>query len=174
MLARASIPLLLLLAVAIVPQPAGAVNLPAYTLVVPCWASGGVSSGPLVTLPSGVYAVTIEGACDFGVATSPAISQPVNTPCNAPPVYNVPCVSGASVDVPMAACFLSVGVAYTYCGISNGVANCHQYVAVNGQCFPLGAGLLSHGGGSVSARYVDGHYADNVGAFTVTFTLTPL
>lgn len=172
---RIAVPIVLLLAFSVVPAPAQGVNTITYALVVPCWDADGVSSGPLVTMPSGIYAITITGACDFGTHLAPGNSVPVNTPCSVPPVQNIPCISGASVDVPAAACLVSASVVWTYCGAQTGVLSCaQQHVVVNNQCFPLGTGLLAHGGGPVSARYVDSIYSDNVGAFVVTFQFTPL
>ena len=156
------------------PVQADAVNVPAITFAVPCTSSS-TSTGSLgITLPSGTYAVTVEGACSIGFTSVHSI------PLSTCPVTGPPCVdSGGSVTLPGATCNVSAGaVAVGTCyATSPHVNGCGHpgTVRVNGQCLALQtAGLVTHGGGPMVAGVVDSNYGDNVGAFVVTAVLTAL
>lgn len=162
-----------------VPQQARAVNTPVVSFVVDCANPNGASTGSLgLELPSGRYFVTVAGACTF--ATNTTHSYPVGTCVS--PVHTLPCVStGTAVhNVPGATCTIGVGGVYHHTCGPQGVwlplCGWWYTVQVDGQCLELQqqAGFVNHPGGPMTARVVDGPYADNVGQFVVTAFWTPL
>lgn len=174
-LARVLVPLALA-ASAVLPSaatPANAVQSLAYTFAVPCNDPSPTPS--LVDLPSGRYAVAYVGACTYDIGHTSSV--PVNTPCTLPTVGTVPCVSTTVNNVPGVLSQISTGsvdvkgfvpsVAPTDCGTD-------AHVEVDGQCVPLNAGTIAHGGGVMTAWFADGAHADNLGAFLVTVVWTPL
>lgn len=159
--------------------PAESANLPTWTWVVSCADPDGVSTTETLgtTLPSGTYLVTVEGAC---VHTAPGSRDlNVGTPCSAPLVGTIPCATLTTVhNVPGTACPLATTaqVWTEPCTPSVTLGTCATFtVVVNGQCLVTGtAGLVTHAGGGMNARFIDGFYSDNTGYFVVTAVLTPL
>jgi hypothetical protein len=166
--------------------PTEAVNLPAYTWLVACHDENGVASNEVldVTLPNGIYLVTAVGLCsphglnDWGTT--------VGTPCSTTTTGSIPCVTLTAQNLPGQACWESVlAASVNVCAPSAptaGLTGCGLYgVTVstdgqaNDQCLSLGAaGLVSHAGGPMRARFTDDAYADNTGSFLVTAVFTPL
>lgn len=161
-----------------VPHPAQAINTLAYSWVVDCANPSGASTGSLgITLPSGIYLVAVEGACTYGTQTTHTYNVRACLPNGANPCVN----TGANVTgVPGATCIVGVSGVYHQTCDPNGVwlPGCGWWftVQVNNQCLSVQhtSGLISHGGGAMTARVLDGRYDDNVGQFVVTATWTPL
>lgn len=107
-IARFVAPAAAVAALALPQSPAQAVNTLAYSWVVHC-NNLQQQPTPLLELPKGTYAVTVEGACTFGVTTTHSV--PVSTCVN--PLQSLPCVNtGAQVNnVPGATCYVGVGAA---------------------------------------------------------------
>lgn len=160
-------------------SPAPAVQSLTYSWAVPCDDGDGVYSDEAlgVTLPSGTYAVTVAGACSIAALSLWNISA--GTPCSTSATGPIPCVSATVGNVPSELCGTATGPVYTQqCdqwAIITSVGSCGDgTVAVNGTCLTAGtAGLVTHTGGAMHARYLDSRYDDNLGAFIVTATWTP-
>lgn len=149
---------------------AGAVNSLAFTMTLACNDADGVRSDEVlpIELPSGNYAVTVEGFCAFNNDATFAVTQ--GTPCVSP---DVPCASVTVQNLPGEACSWSAGEVQLW-GCQNVVtSNCSQNVQVNGQCV-RSAGVVSHTGGVMVATFDDAPIEDNDGAFTITVVWTPL
>jgi hypothetical protein len=155
---------------------ATAVNTLTYTFPLLCSDAGGERSDEYVsglTLPNGLYAVTVTGACTITVLGHSVAGA---TPCSAPVVGAIPCVNtGITVNnLPSAICGTSVsGTARTDCPTTAGLIACGHYsVRVAGGCVD-GAGTVYHGGGVMSAQFVDDNFSDNGGVLLITVTWTP-
>lgn len=171
--------LLLPLAVAAgiaVPTGAHATDTLAWTFAVPCASPAGATTPAGIGLPTGVYAVTVSGACavDFGLRSVPV----GGTPCTAPVVGPVPCTSpvttinnaptfgqvstGSGDDITTAP-----SVSLPGCGL--------LYITIDGNCFAGQAGTYNRTiSGPMTVAFVDTYYPDNVGELIVTVTWTPL
>lgn len=162
--------------------PASAVNVPAFTWVVPCNDPDGVATDEVVPgleMPSGIYVVTAVGVCspdagfDFGLSTS--------TPCSTTTTGPLPCATTSLRNLPGQVCWNSVLFATAQVCGPNGTGaslnNCGTLfgVIVDDQCLALGgAGTINHGPGPMRARFNDSGHGDNAGVFIVTAALTPL
>ncbi|MBW3669504.1 MAG: hypothetical protein KY443_09875 [Actinobacteria bacterium] len=161
--------------------PAQSLNPDVWSWVVSCADSTPTTSdstgGIATTMPSGVYAVTVEGACLHTPATLQDLN--VGTPCALPGVGPVPCTTVTTVhNVPGAACSM-VTTAQTIvwpCIPAVGESTCVYTVTVNGQCLTRGTvGLVNHLALTpMSAKFEDNIYEDNTGFFVVTAKLTAL
>ena len=176
---RFAMPALAMAALAFPPSQAHAVNSLAYTWTIDCANPNATSTGPLVTMASGTYLVTVTGACSYGVDTTHSV--PVTTCVS--PVNTLPCLdTGMSVNnVPGYTCVVGGGIAHAATCPTPGayVSGCGGSftVVVNEQCLsavPNQAGLISHGGGAMTARTIDSGHYNNIGAFVVTAVWTPL
>lgn len=173
---RALYPLVAAAALAM-PTQAQSVNTLAVSWVVNC-ADSNAAAAPLLTLPMGTYVVTAEGACSLSFPQSHTV--PVTTCVS--PVNTLPCVdTGIRVNqVPGATCNVSAGAAFastcTPVGYVPGPCTVGTIVINESRCLDIGgvAGVIAHGGGSMTARMVDTFYGDNAGAFVVTAVWTPL
>lgn len=172
-------PMAAVAALALPASPARAVNTPVYTFTVDCAVGTASTAGLGVELPSGRYLVTVAGACSYDGDIDRTV--PVSTCLH--PLEAYPCVNtGVSVsNVPGEACIVGAGTVYAQTCVDRGVWQplCDWWftVKVNDQCLttvPHQVGIVQHNGGAMTARVVDGNYADNIGVFTVTAVLTPL
>lgn len=149
----------------------------AFTFVVPCDSSSGTSSGAL-DMPTGVYAVTVVGACVHNTTQSSSVA--LGTPCTLPVVGTVPCAGTTVHNVPPAACHTTTGFVRTDCsGAPAGVRTetCGElYVEVAGDCVPGQAGFVVHEAplSPMTARFSDSVYSDNAGTLVVTAVWTLL
>ena len=159
--------------------PAQSLNPQTWTWVVDCRDSDGVNTMETLslntTLPSGVYAVTVEGVC---LHTGGSRDWNVGTPCSVPVVGTVPCTTVTTINnTPGAVCSLVTG-AGLYANACEPVAtttSCFLTVLVNGQCLVSGtAGLVTHDGTGMHAKFWDSNHGDNTGFFVVTAALTAL
>jgi hypothetical protein len=169
-----------LAAVASFALPAGgahAVSTLTYVFVVPCDSGATVTPAAGITMPSGVYAVTVAGACSFNDDLSRKTNVTESTPCSAPVVGTIPCEGTTVSNVPLPVCEVTTGsVAVRGCPPASSVqlGDCGGiYVAVDSVCVD-GDALVRHNEGPMGARFVDGNYADNHGAVVVTAVWTPL
>src|SRR5688572_22077976 len=94
----------LLLTATMLPAPASATGFSTLTdtILVPCNQS--TASFSNLDVPQGWLAVTVEGACDYALNTNTATVATIGTPCEIPPIYNIPCVQGLGVGVPFPLC----------------------------------------------------------------------
>lgn len=157
--------------------PSEAVQTPVWTFVVDCADPNGSGTDDFgLDMPNGWYAVAVAGACLVDTHVTYGFS--VGTPCSAPVVGAIPCVSpGPGIsNVPGALCWThTVAVGVQPCGGAGVFLNgCLYVIAVDGQCLPLGVGTIYHNPGPMRAHFLDGQYADNVGYYVVTVTWTPL
>ena len=157
-------------------DPSHAVQTLAWEFVLPCHDGTVVSSGPVIELPSGTYAYTVKGGCLYGVDQSRSYSTTVGTPCSDPTVGPLPCANTTLANIPMPACqLLTEGMTADGCARVVQPTPCGLSVVINGACVSnTGVGPLVHGGGPMTAQFVDSFYDDNIGAFTVTVVWTPL
>ena len=154
--------------------PASAVSTLTFAFVVLCDDTAGTSSSEFgFDFPTGSYLVTVTGGCLYGATTNYSVS----TPC-AGPAGPMPC---ATVNNVPAVCRLHLGSVSTGdCG-TTAQFNCSggspYYVELDGRCVPDGVAVHYHATpGPMTAKFVDCGwcYADNVGAYIVTATWTPL
>lgn len=155
--------------------PAHATQTLAYVFAVSCDGSPTGSAG--LTLPAGTYAVSVAGACLGDLTTQ---SVPVGpTPCTAPGVGPIPCVSQITTVNNVPTVFQgSTGAVYFN---RNGVvanASCAglYWVRLDGSfCLNQTAGTYYRNfSGPMTAQFVDTYYADNAGVLLVTVVWTPL
>lgn len=160
--------------------PAHSLNPQTWTWVVDCRDADGVNTTETLgtTLPSGVYLVSVEGACSHTGTGLQDLN--VGTPCTVPLVGPVPCTTAATIhNVPAAACSqdTTAGINVVPCSPALGQPpSCFDTVLVDGQCLVSGTvGLVTHGANTgMTARFLDTIYGDNTGFFVVTAALTPL
>jgi hypothetical protein len=176
-LTRILAPLAAAAALAAPTQAAHAASTLTYVFAVPCTSGATVSPVAGLTMPSGTYAVTVTGACTFNDDLSRTTSTTVATPCSAPVAGPVPCTSNTVSNIPLPVCEVTTGsVAVRGCppASSTSLGDCvNIYVAVDTTCVN-GFALMHHSEGAMTARFVDGNYADNHGALVVTAVWTPL
>lgn len=164
----------------LVPAQSHATQTLVYTWVFNCASPTPIGGQPTLTMPTGTYAFTVEGACSY--ANNPStISQP-GTPCTAPVVGPIPCVASGPLvnNAPGIACRVWTGpVTAGTCSPNVFVPTCAApAVLVDGTtCVSGGAvTLVPHltANKSFAVTLQDGNFADNVGVLTVTAVWTPL
>jgi len=162
-----------LAAVAVVPQPAGAVQTLAYTFAVNCADSVGTTTVSGLEFPNGRYAVAVVGACVTNIGSRSSMT--VGTPCDLPVVGGVPCTSTTVNNLPWEACDVSTGSAGTR-GCNVVTSRCVEGldILINGICVDGQVAFHDHSGGPMTVRFSDSRYDDNAGAFLVTVVWTPL
>lgn len=168
--------------------PSEAVNLPAFTWIVPCDDPDGVATNefvPDVFMVGGTYLVTTAGVCT--IDDNFYFTGSTGTPCGTSTTGPLPCATVNLQNLPGPLCWESL--LYATVGLCAGpygepagpgahLNNCSTSygVAVNATCLPLGgAGIITQAtAGPMRAKFIDVAYADNGGYFVVTATLTPL
>jgi hypothetical protein len=156
-----------------VPMNAHATNTLTWTFAVPC--TGAASTPTGFGLPTGVYAVTVAGACIVDLNNNPRTVG--GTPCTVPVAGAVPCVDPVTVNG-----LTLFGQVTTGSGdditTAPGATNygCAVFsIRIDGNCFAAQAGTYNRTiSGAMTVSFVDGNYADNLGELDVTVTWTPL